>query len=428
MNRASMVFTRRSAPVSVLLATLLSFAGAAAMAADTVLIRNADVHTLDERGRLQGHDVLIEAGRVARIGRALVAPAGAEVIDAAGRPLTPGTFGGVGNIGLQEIGLEPSAGDPGLRLDETRPEFDVRHAWNPDSVHVGVVRASGVTFAIIAPSTTAKSSVISGQGAVISLTAREADAARALFIDFGGDASGLAGGSRAAQFMLLRQALIEARSPGLVLVHDDRLLTPAGRQTVLEFLKGAGPIVFDVDRASDIRQVIAIARDEKLRAVIRGGAEAWRVAGDLAAANIPVVLDPLENLPRSLDAIGARLDNAVKLHAAGVQFAFSMRSTDSYDAMKVRQGAGNAVAHGLPSDAALAAITRQAAEIFGVADRYGRIAEGRNADLVLWSGDALDVSSLPVVAFANGQRVELRSRQTLLRDRYLERLRQGAAR
>jgi hypothetical protein len=419
---------RKTAPMALLLAAAAWFGFGPTAVAETVLIRNADVHTLGTRGRLPAHDVLIESGRIARIGRELAPPAGAVVIDAAGRPLTPGTFGGVGNIGLQEIGLEPSAGDPGLRLDEMRPEFDVRHAWNPDSVHVGIVRAAGVSFAIIAPSSTSHSSVVSGQGAVISLGAREADAARALFIDFGGDANGLAGGSRAAQFMLLRQALIEARSPGLVLVHDDRLLTPAGRQTVLEFLKGAGPIVFDVDRASDIRQVIAIAQAEKLRPVIRGGAEAWRVAADLAAAGIPVLLDPLENLPRSLDAIGARLDNAAKLHAAGVKFAFSMRATDSYDALKVRQAAGNAVAHGLPADVALAAITRNAAEIFGVGDRYGSLEEGRAADLVLWGGDALEVTSLPVIAFANGQRVSLQSRQTLLRDRYLQRLREGAAR
>lgn len=399
-----------------------------ALGAGVLLIRNAELHTQSARGVLVQHDLLIENGRIAKIGRALEAPTGAEIIDAAGRPVTPGTFGGLGNVGLQEIGLESSAGDPALRMAEMRPEFDVRPAWNPDSIHVGVLRAAGVSFAVIAPETTSRGSIIAGQGAVVSLTARGADEARALFIDLGGDAAGLAGGSRAGQFMLLRQAIIEARTPNLVLMHDSRLLTPAGRQVLLEFLRGAGPIVFDVDRASDIRQVIALAQAEKIRAVIRSGAEAWRVARELAAARIPVVLDGLANLPGTLDQIGARLDNAARLHAAGVAIAFSLAGTDSQDMLKVRQAAGNAVAHGLDGAAALTAITRSPAEIFGVADRYGSIEEGRLADLVLWSGDALDVTSLPVVEFAGGARVSLATRQTALRDRYLERLRNGAAR
>lgn len=422
---------RRALPT--LVAAVLALCAAAAPNAraagsGSVLIRNAEVHTQTARGVLAQHDLLIDNGRIVKIGRALAAPAGAEIIDAGGRPLTPGTFGGLGNVGLQEIGLESSAGDPALRLQEMRPEFDLRPAWNPDSIHVGVLRAAGVSFAVIAPATTSRSSIIAGQGAVISLTARVADDARALFIDVGGDAAGLSGGSRAGQFMLLRQAIIEARTPNLVLMHDSRLLTPAGRQALLEFLRGAGPIVFDVDRASDIRQVIALAQAEKFNAVIRGGAEAWRVSRELAAARIPVLLDGLDNLPRTLDQIGARLDNAARLHAAGVRIAFSMRATDSQDMLKVRQAAGNAVAHGLDAAAAIDAITRVPAEIFGVAARYGSLEEGRPADLVLWSGDALDVTSLPLLEYAGGQRVSLATRQTALRDRYLERLRNGTAR
>jgi len=238
----------------------------------------------------------------------------------------------------------------------------------------------------------------------------------------------LAGGSRAAQFMLLRQAVTEARAPNLVMVHDDRLLTPSGRQTLLDFLKGAGPFVFDVDRAADIRQTIAFAQRENVRAIIRGGAEAWRVAAELAAAKIPVLVDPLQNLPSNFDAIGATLENAARLRAAGVTVAFSMRSPDVYDAGKLRQAAGNAVAHGLPWAAGLAAITRTPAELFGVADRYGSIEKGRVADLVLWNGDPLDVSSLPELVVAGGREQSLASRHTALRDRYYERLQRNAAR
>jgi hypothetical protein len=249
-----------------------------------------------------------------------------------------------------------------------------------------------------------------------------------MFIDLGGDANDLSGGSRAAQFMLLRQALVEARAPNLVMVHDERLLSPSGRQVLLEFLKGGGIFVFDVDRAVDIRRAVEFAQQEKMRVVIRGGAEAWRVAPELAAARIPVIIDPLENLPSSFDAVGATMYNAARLHAAGVTVVISMRSPDIDDAGKTRQAAGNAVAHGLPWAAAFAAITRIPAEIFGVGDRFGTLAPGRVADLVLWSGDPLEVSSVAELVVADGQVQSGVSRHTLLRDRYLERVRRGEAR
>src|SRR5690606_13619160 len=126
--------------------------------------------------------------------------------------------------------------------------------------------------------------------------------------------------------------------------------------------------------------------------VISGGAEAWRVADELARANIPVVLNPLDNLPDDFDMLAARLDNAALLHEAGVRVVIS--SGHIHNARKNRQVAGIAVAHGLPWDVALAAITSTPAEIFGVSAARGRIAVGQPADLVLWSGDPLELSSL----------------------------------
>jgi hypothetical protein len=424
---------RAVASLLMLMAGTASF-GAAALGtaaparAEALLIRNATVHTQTSRGTLPAHDVLVIDGRIAKLGTSLEAPAGATVVEAEGRALTPGVFGGIGIVGVQDIGLEDSVEDANLQLGEMRPEFDVRLAFNPDSAQIANHRSNGVTFAVIAPGTTRGGSIVAGQGGIITLTGARPGAERALFIDLGGDSNSLAGGSRAGQFMLLRQALIEARSPNLVLVHDNRLLTPAGRQTLLEFLKGAGPIVFDVDRASDIRQVLDLASNEKLPVVIRGGAEAWRVAPELAAAGVPVLLDALANLPASFDAIGATLENAARLHRAGVTVGIAPRNTDAYEASRLRQHAGNAVAHGLPWDAGLAAITRVPAEVFGVGGAHGSIEAGRVAELVLWSGDPLDVSSLPLRVIAGGRDWPIDSRQIQLRNRYLERVRSGAAR
>jgi imidazolonepropionase-like amidohydrolase len=399
-----------------------------------VLIRNATVHTVSAAGVLEHTDILISGGKITEIGHDLKAPAGAEVIDANGKPVTPGLFGGTGHLGIEEIGLEPSQDDYSLKLGSMRPEFDVTLAFNPETVILGVNRVAGITFAVVAPSAepggkgAPGGTIIAGQGAVAQLDGSIVPKSHALFVDVGGDASALSGGSRAAQLMLLQQAFTEVRSPKELLPNDQRLLTPAGRQALLDFIGGSGPIVFDVDRAADIRQVIAFAKREKLHVVIKGGTEAWRVASELAAAHIPVILNPLDNLPESFDAVGATLENAADLNKAGVKIAFSLDDPQAHNMRKVRQTAGVAVAHGLPWEAGLAALTSNPAEIFGVASRAGSIARGRPADLVLWSGDPLDVTSLAERVFIAGESQSMQSRQTLLRDRYLVKLRANAAR
>jgi len=142
----------------------------------------------------------------------------------------------------EEIGLEPTVDDYSLKLGSMRPEFDVSLAFNPESVILGVARLGGITFAMVSPSAEAGGkgapggTLIAGQGAVAQLDGAIDPGTHALFVDFGGDASALSGGSRAAQFMLLEQAIGEVRSPKALLPNDQRLLTPAGRQTLLGYL------------------------------------------------------------------------------------------------------------------------------------------------------------------------------------------------
>jgi imidazolonepropionase-like amidohydrolase len=404
-----------------------------AMHSRAVLIRDAILHTMTAAGTLEHTDLLITNGKIDSIGRHVSPPSGAEIIDAGGRPVTPGLFGGLGHLGLEEIGLEPTVDDYSLKLGAMRPEFDVSAAFNPDSVILGVNRIGGVTFAMLAPSAEAGGkglggTIIAGQGAIARLNGTLVPAARALFIDVGGDASALSGGSRAAQFMLLQQAVAEVRAPKSLQPGDARLLTSGGRQALATYLEGRAPIVFDANRASDIRQVIGFARREKVRVAIKGGIEAWRVAGELAAARIPVILDPLDNLPENFDAVGATLENGARLNRAGVKIAFSFDDPQPHNIRRLRQAAGIAVAHGLPWDIALAALTRNPAEIFGVAASNGSLERGRPADLVLWSGDPLEVTTLADRVFIEGEAQAMRSRQTELRDRYLQKLRANAAR
>ncbi len=395
--------------------------------AETLLIRNARVHTADVAGTLENASVLVSDGLIRQVGRDLAAPADARIIDAAGRPLTPGLFAGVNQIGLDEVSLETSTVDsayaPGATVPspgvEMRPEFDVSLAFNPDSLLVPVARVEGFTFTLISPQSMPGGSLIAGQGGIVTFDGIYRDvpaSSRSLFVSLGSGASPLTGNSRAAQFMLLDQALRETVSSSSLHDSDQRLLTAAGRESLAAYVRG-GRVVFAVDRAVDIRRALDFARRVGMKPVIAGAVEGWKVAAALKAADAAVVIDPLQNLPGNFDQVGARLDNAARLHAAGVTLVFTQGGDSSLNARKNRQSAGNAVANGLPWDAALAALTANPARVFGVADR-GRIAAGLRADLVLWSGDPLEVSSYAEQVFIEGREQSQRSRQTELREKY----------
>lgn len=385
--------------------------------AQTLLIREASVHTMTAAGVQAQQDVLLRDGRIAAIGRGLDAPAGAEVIAAAGRPLTPALFAGITALGLNEVNMVMPSVDSGatqIGSPEMRPEFTVIPAYNPHSSLIPITRIEGFGFSVLGA--TAAGSIIGGQGRAVLLDGGYDSfvGEPLLFVALGEGASELAGGSRAAQWMLLEQAVGESRSAPRA--GDDALLTREGRAAMKQFLRN-GTIVFSVNRASDIRQVLKFAEHHGFKAVIEGGAEAWMVADEIAAAGIPVLLDPLQNLPANFDLLGARLDNAALLQAAGVTIGFSGAGT--HHARKQRQVAGVAAANGLEHSAALAALTVNPARIFGLPG--GRVEVGAPADLVLWSGDPLEVSESADQVILGGKLQSMESRQTRLRDRYLAR-------
>ncbi|MET4681227.1 hypothetical protein ABIA72_002885 [Stenotrophomonas rhizophila] len=400
---------------------LLLIAGACvapALFAQDLLIRNATVHTAAARGSLEHSDVLIQGGVIRAVGPGLSAPAGVAVVDAAGKPLTPALFGGITDIGIEEVSGESATVDSTLKLEDQplRPEFDVTLAFNPDSVLIPVARLDGIGFTLLGANT--GGGFIAGQGGVMRLDgSADPVGPQALFIRLGASGAELTGTSRAAQWMLLEQMVSEAR--GRVPADSPHaLLTPAGRATLARYLAGQGRIVVQVDRAADIRQLLRWAAREKVRIAIAGGAEAWRLAPQLAQAGVPVFVDGLGNLPSSFDQLGATLQNAARLKAAGVPVSFAQRDDASHNARKMRQLAGNAVANGLPWDDGLAGLTRVPAQALGVGDRLGTIEPGKLADLVLWEGDPLDVGHYAEQVWLGGRAMPMRSRQTDLRDRY----------
>jgi hypothetical protein len=253
---------------------------------------------------------------------------------------------------------------------------------------------------------------ISGQGSLVRFDGGfdSFEGRTAVYINVDGYSGNKIGGSRAAHWMLLESIF------GELSVDDEdlTLISPAGKAT-LRALRRDGLFVFHANRASDILQVLAFSRQHKLNAVIHGGQEAWIVREAVAASGTPVVINALDNLPGSFDGLGARLDNAALLYEAGITLLFT--SGETHNARKLRQVAGNAVANGLPYEVAIEAMTSLPAEIFGGKPRM--IAPGLRADVVIWSGDPLDVSSAADQVIIGGKLDPMTSRQTELLKRYL---------
>jgi len=396
----------------IIVASLAIFTMAAQ--AQTIMIKGATVHTMGKDGILENTDVFISGGKIQKMGKDLPVPQDIYVFEAEGKPLTPGFFAGITDLGITEVSAVEGSSDGALALKEMRPEFNVVPAYNPNSSLIPVTRVEGFSFTLIGAGS--KGSIFGGQGRMVVLNGGYESfiGSSVLFINVGRDASALSGGSRAGQWMLLNQAMEEADNPPSS--NETALLTRAGRNTLSAYTNG-GKVIFNVDRASDILEVLKFASNYEIEAVISGGSEAWMVAKQLAVAKVPVLLNPLSNLPGNFDSLGSRLDNAAILEAAGVTIAIS--GAGGHNARKQRQMAGNAVSYGLPHEAGIAALTSNPASIFGYTDDQGVIRKNKPANVVLWSGDPLEVTSVAERVIINGELISMESRQTKLRDRYL---------
>ena len=421
--------------VPVELTTFILLAATSVVSAQSIAIVGATAHTMGPQGTIENATIVIEDGRFVSVGAGGSVPAGAMTVDASGKIITPGLFTPVGSLGLVEVGLSAGPLDALQRGDQFTASFDIADAYNPRSTLIAVSRIEGVTRAIITPSagfpdeTGNVGHVLHGLAAMVNLGGGDdslEERAIAMMVSLGQGGSGLAGGSRVGPVLVLRNALDEARdyrdhrSEFERGARRDYQHSAADLEALQGVLNGDVPLYVDVDRASDIDVLIQLVDEYGLRAIIGGGAEAWMVADKLAAANIPVVLAPQDILPGNFDRLNASRDSAVVLAAAGVKIIFADGQSQTHNARNITQSAGNAVANGLSRDAALRAITLAPAEVFGVADRVGSIEVGKEADVVIWPADPLELTSYPEQVYIKGNAVEMTSRQTLLRDRYLQ--------
>jgi imidazolonepropionase-like amidohydrolase len=396
---------------------------AAPVSAQTHAITNGRVVTNTNSGIIENGTVLVRDGLIVAVGNDVPIPAEATVLDADGGWITPGIFAPLTQLGLIEVALESSTSDVSADLSDYSVALDVSDSFNPAGTHIPSTRLEGVTRAAIYPST--GWNIFGGQGGLIN-TSGHSDSLFVsesfVFADLSQSGAGIAGGSRAAAWAYLEAAFNDARAyPGRFSGdHQGDALNRYDAAALVPVVRGRIPLVMNLDRAADIRRALRFQADNPpLQLIIQGGAEAWLVADELATANVPVLVDPIRNLPGSFDSIASTLASAARLHSAGVTVAYTTETADGYfNARLLPQHAGNAVTHGVPWDAAFRAITLTPAEIFGVGDQYGALAAGYVGDVVVWDGDPLEVMSGAVAVYIDGTPSEMTSRQTRLRDRY----------
>jgi imidazolonepropionase-like amidohydrolase len=404
-------------------------------------IRNARIVTVSGAD-IENGTVVIRDGKIEAVGTAVNVPAGAQAIDGRGLSVYPGMIDAGTNMGLVEVPQGANGTVDTAEVGELNPNAKAITAVNPHSAHIAVTRVEGITNTLTAPT----GGLISGQAALINLlgTAPKEMAVVPQFalvinyprVGFGGGGFGgfqappnladtLANNER--QVAQIRKMLRDAEAYGRAqdAYEKDKTLPRPDHNVVLAplvpYVRGQQPVIFRADREAEIRGAIRFAEEMKLKAIILGGNDAWRVASLLKEKNVPVILTGLFSLPsREDDAYDVLYENPAKLQQAGVRFAISTGDAGP-EVRNLAQYAGMAAAFGLSKADAVKAVTLYPAQIMNVADRLGSIEPGKMANLVVTDGDLLEIRTRIRYLFIDGRPVVLSSRHTDLNDAFKNR-------
>lgn len=405
-------------------------------------IRNARIMTVSGAD-IENGTVVIRDGKIEAVGVNVTSPSGAQVIEARGLWVYPGMMDAGTSLGLVEVGQ----GAPGTvdtsEVGDLNPNAKAIYAINPHSAHFGVTRVDGVTNAVSIP----LGGLIAGQAAIINLAGtNQFEMAvvpmAALVINYPRSSTGGGGGfftelqqtnlsetlaNAARQVDQIRRMLRDAEAYGRAqdASAKDKNLPRPDRNVVLEslvpYVRGERSVIFRVDRETDIRAAIRFAEEMKLKPVILGGDDAWKMAAFLKEKNVPVVLTGIWDLPsREDDFYDTLYENASKLHQAGVRFAISSGDSGA-NVRNLPFYAGMAAAFGLPKAEALKSVTLYPAQIMNVSDKLGSIEVGKMANLVVTDGDLLETRTHIRHLFIDGRQVPLTSRHTDLYDAFKNR-------
>lgn len=403
---------------------------------ETYAIRNARIVTVTgpviEKGT-----VVISKGKITAVGANVSVPQGATSIDATGLSVYPGMIDAGSELGLTEIGSVAGSVDT-AEIGDNNANIHVDVALHPDSSHIAVTRVNGITSALSAP----RGGTIAGQSAVINLDGwvprdmivktpaamhMNWPGAQGRGFDFGGPGQqrnvtevrkeqdkAIEGVKKILRDAKAYGDARDARAKDSSLPKQDVDLK---LEALVPVVRGEMPMIINANTERDITNAIAFAGEMKLKMILSGGVEAFRVAAKLKTANIPVIVGPVLRMPnREDDAYDAAYANAGLLSKAGVKIAF--QTQESAEARDLPYHAGMAAAFGLPKDEALKAVTIYAAEILGVADRIGSIEQGKIANLIVTDGDPLEIRTQVKHLFINGRAIPLTSRHTELYEKF----------
>ena len=402
--------------------TFLCLVFVGSLFADTTLIKNATIYDGVKNIPFEGN-ILIENGTIKRISSANMQAD--FVIDASGMIVTPGIIGTDTNIGIVEIGALSVTRDDSSDIYSIG--FSIHDAFNPKSTLIPWNRSNGVTSALSLPQNT--SSPIGGLGSYFLLDG-ELDITSNKDIVMIGNVGGSSNKSRAETFSVMDDLLsfassINARdlssdsdiadliegSP----IADFMELHPRDVKALFKLVNDNLPLIISTHRASDILKLIELKEKYSLNLIIKGAQDASLVASQIAESNVPLIINPINNIPDSFDELASNIQMASRLEKKGIDIMFN--TPRSHNFHLVRQGAGVAVANGMSYEAAIKAITSTPANVFNI-DQRGEIKTGYFADIVIWDADPLEPSSMPEYVFINGKAIDLTTRSSRLRDRY----------
>ena len=390
--------------------------------AKTIVIKNANIYDGISDSPFKGN-IQIEEDKIKRISSSNLQ--GDFIIDAKERIVTPGLIATDTEIGIVEIGALSVTRDDSA--DMYKIGFSIYDAFNPNSTLIPWNRSNGVTTSLTIPQNT--SSPIGGMGSLFVLDGKlnitgVRDAAMV------GQVGGSSSGSRSEHYAIIEDLLVMASSLskkdlssdsdiyeliGQWAVASAMELHPRDIKALFKILNDNVPLIMKSHRASDLLKLIEIKERFNLNMVIMGAQEAHLVKSELAEAGIPLIINPINNIPDSFDELASNIQMASRLEEAGIPIMFNVSRSHNYHL--IRQGAGVAVANGMSYGAAIKSLTSVPAETFGMSDR-GTLEVGKIADLIIWDEDPLEPSAMPEYVFISGENMDLTTRATRLTDRY----------
>ena len=386
------------------------------VSANSILIKSGQIN--DGLGNSFIGDILIVDEKIVEVGKFLNSSS-AKIIEAKGKPVTPGLISPISNIGVVEINALDVTNDDSP--DFFGPGFSVFNAFNPHSTLIPWNRSNGVTSSISTPGYS--SQIFKGMGSFYLL---DGD------IDITGNADvamyarlGAIGGSRAETIQIM-ESMFELALNKDELELEELLGTTFGSsmdmqlqdiQALSRVVNREIPLVLEVNRAIDILQALRLKNDYDLELVLMSVEEAPLVLDQILASGVSVIIDPMDNIPDSFDELASNIKLGGILSNAGIKVMFSTQRSHNYHLM--RQGAGNAVAHSMTYQAGISGMTSIVADVFNIQDR-GSIKEGHFADIVIWSEDPLEPSAYPTTVIINGSEISLETRASRLTERYTD--------